>query len=416
MNKTIPYNSRMDESLEILLEGYLFIKNRKEKLQADIFHTRVMGKKVVCMTGEAGAKLFYNNELFKRQGAAPYRIQQSLFGVNAIQTMDGTAHQHRKKLFMSFMNEKKIDELINLTRKHWLDHMNKVQSLKQIRLFDEAQQILCKAACEWANVPLIDEEIKERANDFGKMVDAFGAVGPRHWQGRTARNRAEEWIMSIVEQVRNGELNVPKHSFLYLFSFHKDHTNQLLNIRMVATEIINILRPIVAIATYITFSALALHQYPENVERIKKSQTYLHMFVQEVRRYYPFGPYLGAIVKNKFMYEDIIFKRGQLVLLDLYGTNHDERIWSQPKSFNPERFENWTDNHYELIPQGGGTYDSHHRCAGEQVTIEVMKTATELLVNKMTYTVPDQDLSFSLRRMPTLPEDRFIVEKIDDKH
>lgn len=416
IKQKIPYNSKVDETVELLLEGYLFIKNRKEKHKADIFYTRLMGRKVICMTGEEGAKLFYNNDFFKRRGAASYRIQQSLFGVNAIQTMDGEAHQHRKKLFMSFMIDKKIDQLKALMKKHWLNHMDSVSSLGQVHLFDEVQQILCKAACEWANIPLRDEEVKDRANDLGKLVDAFGAVGPRHWQGRTARNRTEQWLMTMIEQVRSGKLDIPKNSILYVFSNHKDYENELLDVRMAATEIINILRPIVAIATYITFCAHALYNYPNSKGRIQNNKlNFLQMFVQEVRRFYPFGPYLGAIVKKKFMYNDIIFTRGQLVLLDLYGTNHDERIWDEPNKFNPNRFENWVDNHYQLIPQGGGNYDIHHRCAGEQLTIEIMKTATELLVKHMTYTVPEQDLSVSLRRMPTLPEDRFIIENISVK-
>ena len=48
--------------------------------------------------------------------------------------------------------------------------------------FDEAKKVLCRAACEWAGVPLKDSEVKERAEDFTDMVDAFGAVGPRHWK------------------------------------------------------------------------------------------------------------------------------------------------------------------------------------------------------------------------------------------
>ncbi|CAB3389417.1 protein of unknown function [Kyrpidia spormannii] len=38
---------------------------------------------------------------------------------------------------------------------------------------------------------------------------------------------------------------------------------------MLAVELINVLRPIVTIATFITFSALALHEHPECKEKIR---------------------------------------------------------------------------------------------------------------------------------------------------
>lgn len=85
--QNIPKEETLDHSAALLREGYLFISNRMKKFQSDLFETRVMGKKVVCITGEEAARVFYNTEFFKRKGAAPYRVQQSLFGVNAIQTI-----------------------------------------------------------------------------------------------------------------------------------------------------------------------------------------------------------------------------------------------------------------------------------------------------------------------------------------
>lgn len=40
------------------------------------------------------------------------------------------------------------------------------------------------------------------------MVDAFGAVGVRHWRGRTARRRCERWIGSLIDDVRADRMDV----------------------------------------------------------------------------------------------------------------------------------------------------------------------------------------------------------------
>ncbi|SIE95158.1 Fatty-acid peroxygenase [Mycobacteroides abscessus subsp. abscessus] len=74
------------------------------------------------------------------------------------------------------------------------------------------------------------------------------------------------------------------------------------------------------------------------------------MFVQEVRRFYPFGPFLGAIVRKDFIWNEAEFKEGMLVLLDIYGTNHDPLLWEEPYEFRPERFGNWDGSLFDLIP------------------------------------------------------------------
>lgn len=75
----------------------------------------MLGQKAICISSEEGAKLFYDSELFYRKGVAPKRVQKTLFGVGAIQSMDGENHIHRKKLFMSLMTPKYQNQLADLT-------------------------------------------------------------------------------------------------------------------------------------------------------------------------------------------------------------------------------------------------------------------------------------------------------------
>ncbi|MFW6225220.1 MAG: cytochrome P450, partial [Bacteroidota bacterium] len=102
----------------------------------------------------------------------------------------------------------------------------------------------------------------------------------------------------------------------------------------------------------------------------------------------------------------------QQVLLDIHGINRDSRIWEEPEKFKPERFKNWQENPYTFIPQGGGMHDLGHRCAGEWITIETLKVATDYLVNKINYQLPEQDLSYSLTRLPTLPASGVVMKEV----
>lgn len=410
--KKIPNDVTIDNSLSMLLEGYLFIQNRCIRYKTDIFKTRLLGQKAICISGEEAAKIFYDNNYFKRKGVAPKRVQKTLTGQNGVQGLDGKAHINRKQMFISIMTEENLKRLTDYTAKQWKTNSRKWHN-KDIIIFDQAQIIMCQLACKWAGVPLQKNEIKQRATDLGKMIDGFGAIGLRYWQGRCARKRSEEWIRGIIIKIRSGKISAKKGTAADTIAWHLDQNKKLLGTQIAAVELLNILRPMVAIATYITFGVLAMHEQPECRNRFQTGNSaYQQMFVQEIRRFYPFTPYVAAEAKKSFVWKKYFIRKGTLVIFDIYGTNHDARLWSDPYEFIPERFENFSGNPFTFIPQGGGDYNTGHRCAGELVTIEVMKASLDFIVNHLTYKVPKQNLKYPLSRIPTLPKSRFVMSKV----
>lgn len=270
-----------------------------------------------------------------------------------------------------------------------------------------------RRGCAWAGVPLEREEVKHRAQQFETMVDGFGSLGIRHLRGRRARGHAEEWIRGIIQQVRTGTLTVDDNSALGIMALQMDINGIMMDIDVAAVELINVLRAVVAISTYVTFSALALHRYPFYRQMLREDfEGLAENFVHEVRRFYPFGPFVGARVRDTFSWKDATFEKGMLVLLDIYGINHDPSLWNEPEMFKPERFHNWNGSPFNFIPQGGGDYYNGHRCAGERITIAVTKLSLKYLTLKIRYHVPIQDLSFSLSRIPTFPRSGFVMTGI----
>ena len=416
VKERIGYDKGLDHTLKLLEEGYPFIKNRMDLYKCNMFETHIMGEKVVCISGEEACRIFYDEELFQRKGAIPKRIQKTLFGVNAIQGMDNHPHIQRKLFFMSLMTEAHQKKLGELFEKEMEDSLYKWINMREVILFHEVKNILCKVVCLWTGVPLPESDIENRAEDLCSMVDGLGGVGPRYWKGKTARSRTEEWIEGIIEDVRQGKMIVKDDSVLHLMAFHEELNGNLMELQMAAKELINIIRPIVAISTYITFTALAIYEHPEcNEELMRGGDNYFEMFVQEVRRYYPFTPFLGARAHKDFVWNQYKFEKGMLVLLDVYGMNHDSQIWNNPDEFRPERFKEEKDRTFSFIPQGGGDPRKGHRCPGEGITIEIMKASLDFLVKKVDFEVPEQDLSYSLSRIPTLPQSGFIMKNIRKK-
>ncbi|MEZ4617628.1 MAG: hypothetical protein R2867_19235 [Caldilineaceae bacterium] len=101
--KSIPQDETFDSTLALLREGYLFISNRCRRYGSDLFVTRLMLQKTICLQGEEAARLFYDPARFERADAMPDRIKQTLFGYGGVQGLDDAAHRHRKAMLMSLM-------------------------------------------------------------------------------------------------------------------------------------------------------------------------------------------------------------------------------------------------------------------------------------------------------------------------
>lgn len=403
--KEIPKESGIEHSIGLLREGYMYIPNRRHSFQSDLFETRLLGQKAICMGGKEAAEIFYDNTKFKRSGAAPKRVQKTLFGENGVQTLDGEEHKHRKQMFMSLMSSERLEHLNNITYKHLDTVATDWEKKEQIILYEEAKRLMTRVACEWAGVPLWANEVDKRADDLSTIIESSVSMGINYRKGKQARNRSENWMKDLIAQVRNEERMPEEGTALYTIAWHRDLQGDLLEPDVAAVELLNILRPIVAIAIYISFTTLAVQQFPKQKNKLRENGSdYYQMFVQEVRRYYPFFPFAGARVKENFTWEGYSFKKGTLTLLDLYGTNHDHRLWDNPDRFDPERFKNWEGSPFDFIPQGGGDHYLGHRCAGEWVTVRVMKVVLDYFVNRMDYQVPTQDLSFSMVSMPSIPK------------
>ena len=415
MSKTnqMPREEGIDHSLSLLREGYMYILNRRHSFNSDIFETRLLGKKAICMGGKEAAEVFYDTEKFKRKDAAPNRAVQTLFGKNGVQALDGQTHKNRKEMFMSIMSPDGLKKLTDITKKQWEIALDKWELMDKVILYEEAKEIMCRTACEWAGVPVQEKDVKRLTKNLGAMFESTAAVGLNHWLGRHARNYEEILIGELIDRVRDGKVNPPENTALHSFAWHRDLEGNLLDTETAAVEVINILRPIVAIAIYINFTALAVYHYPEEREKLDSGdEKYAQMFVQEVRRFYPFFPFVVALVKKDFTWNSYKFEEGTLTLLDLYGTNHDHKIWDNPDVFSPERFAKWEGSPFGFIPQGGGDYLMGHRCAGEWVTIEVMKVSLDYLANRLNYEVPDQDLSFSMVSIPSIPHSKVVIKNV----
>lgn len=410
---SMPRAERLDGSLALLREGYAFIARRCDRLDSDVFRTRLLLQDAICMRGEAAAELFYDEERFVRAGAAPEPLRKTLLGEGGVQGLDDERHRNRKAMFMRLMTPEAIERLVGLTRQEWRRAADRWAEQDEVVLFEETMPLLCRAVCEWAGVPLAEDEVRTRTEQMAAMIDGPASVGARHLRGRVARRRGNRWAGRLVARVRSGDLAPPEDTALARIARHRDVDGELLTPHTAAVELVNVVRPTVAVARFVAFAALALHLHPEVRARLAAGNGGdLRHFVHEVRRFYPFFPMAAARVRTTFTWRGYTFPRGTRTLLDLYGTDHDPRLWDEPERFLPARFDGREPGPFAFIPQGGGDHLLGHRCAGEWLTIALVQEAVRVLTSELAYEVPDQDLSIDLSRMPAIPRSRFVLRDV----
>src|SRR5690625_2752452 len=228
--KIIPKEKGIDHTLNLILEGYMYISNRCHSLHSNFFETRLLGKKTICMRGKEAVTLFYNNDKFKRNGAVPKRVVRSFFGKNSVQTLDTNSHYHRKNMLMSVMTNERILQLKTIIKQQWEKAIRLVpfvpidlllfptiikqqwekaidqwEQMEQVVLYEEVQQLLFRSACEWVGVPLDKKDVKTRTKEVASLYESAASIGPAYWAGRRARTNLNKWIGQLVQDIRSGK-------------------------------------------------------------------------------------------------------------------------------------------------------------------------------------------------------------------
>ncbi|MER5764645.1 cytochrome P450 [Streptomyces sp. NPDC002082] len=373
-------------------------------------HTRLTGRPAALLHGHEAVGLFYDESRVQRHGALPAPVLDTLFGRGAVHTLDGRHHRARKELLVSpLMSPVDIGGLTARVESGWREAVTLWEG-RGVVLFDEVAALLAAEVCDGVGRPVPDGAVREIARDCVAMVDGFATAGPRHVRARHARRRQEQNLMAAVNRVRADEPRLVPGTVLETIALHREPDGTLLDPHTAAVELLNIIRPTVAITWYVTFAAHALHRHPSLGEQLRSGSTeHARAFAHEVRRFYPFVPFIAGLATHDLTFAGERVPAGTLLLLDVYGHHHDPAFWDRPYDFAPERFLGREPGPGELIPQGGGDARTGHRCPGEDITLSLLAALSSALA-RTDPAVPRQDLSIPLSRIPTRPRSGFVIE------
>ncbi|WP_314577761.1 cytochrome P450 [Enterococcus gilvus] len=418
MEKVPEIKIKLTDVTERLDEGYLLFSTLREEANAPVVKARLLNKEVIAVYGQEAAKKFYDPNNFKREGAMPKLVLKTLFGEEGVQTMDGKSHEHRKTIFMNLMTPKRMEDYHQIVDKNLSEKLD--QQHGEFDLFDLSKDVLFRSICEWAGIDLSKipkEEVEQLADYQISMISSAVTNSATHIKGVENRKKSEKWAQSLIEDARIHPVANKEEVALYAFANATDEQGELLPINVAAVELLNVIRPTVALTVWIALMGHALFSRPDIYQRLRAEFTQLQdSFIQEMRRYYPFFPMLPAFATKDVEIDGYRIPKDSWVVLDLYGTNHDERSIESPEVFRISRYLGKEkhisyDEEYEMIAQGGGKFEAMHRCAGEWITLHTLRVFSDQLVNKYEFSVPDQDWSIPMNQFPTFPNSKALVLK-----
>jgi fatty-acid peroxygenase len=386
---------RLEQSLALAIKGYAWLPDLRRAGHGMPVSMRLLGRPAVAIGGPTAARFFYEPGTVERHDAIPGPVLDTLFGRGAVHTLDGKSHELRKALFVALLMGDGVDTLAKITGVAFDEAADRWRGVGEISLFDETALVVTDAVAQWCGVPEEQGDRTGLAMDLLAMIDGFATLGPRHAWARLARRRREHGLVQLIEEVRRQD---PAPSVLSAIAHHRAD-GHLLDTHTAAVELINILRPVTAVTWLVAFAAHAMERRPQTRAKVADSDEYTAAFVHEVRRFYPFTPFVGGRAARDLRFQRTDIRRGTTILLDVYGQHHDARVWPDPYAFRPERFLRRPVGEFELIPQGGGDPRTGHRCPGEQITVAVLGTLAQRLA-RLEYYLPPQDLTIDLARIP----------------
>ncbi|KAJ0795324.1 putative cytochrome P450 [Helianthus annuus] len=259
------------------------------------------------------------------------------------------------------------------------------------------------------DVPTVEE--KEKAHDFREIVDEVSKVmGATHvgdylpmlrWLGVTKleerlitlQAKRDMFLQELLEElkgsVKNSSDGKQKKNMIQMLLYLKqtepqNYTDEMIRSIMLVT---------LAGGADTTVSTLewAMSLLLNNPSVLKKAHAEIDNYVGQDRRLeesdIPKLPYLGCIIKETMRMfpagpilphesaEDCIIggyhvPKGTMLLVNVWGIQNDPKIWDDPKTFRPERFEGLEGfrDGFKLMPFGFG----RRSCPGEGMSMRLV--------------------------------------------
>ncbi|XP_066278836.1 cytochrome P450 2D9-like [Branchiostoma lanceolatum] len=121
---------------------------------------------------------------------------------------------------------------------------------------------------------------------------------------------------------------------------------------------------------------------------LRQHLPYTHATTLEILRFRPVTPINGRKTKRPVKLRNYELPADTIVLSNVYSILHDPESWSEPETFNPDRFLD-SDGHVFVPPQFKPFGAGRRTCTGQQVAKQMLFTIFTTLMQHFTFKLPE---------------------------
>lgn len=399
MPKPQPPGSRglplVGETLAFLKDGFRFIEERRAR-HGPVFRTSILGRDTAVIIGPAASERFVDQRLIARTGSQPGFLFE-LFAGPSLPHLDDAEHLRRKTLVNAAFDRAALASYLPGLERVIEAGLERWRARGALPWIPELKRVAIEGIC--GNfLGLSGEQLATVVADYDTVTKGIGGLpvalpGTAFRRGLRARDRLLALFDAAIgerrRQAATDGLSRMLGASLNGSGLSDDAARRELHH--------------IVIAGYVVFAELAwlvieLARHPRVRERVAEEvcavpgpltlasldgMTYLTQVVMEVKRLCPILPAIFGIARAPFELAGHTVPAGWMVLWALRSTHLDPQVYTDPLTFDPERFSAERAEHrrheHAFVPQGAGSRTGH-RCPGEDYATYFMKSFAAVLL------------------------------------
>lgn len=360
---------------------FLFDRQFPQKQYAKygaISKTNLLGRPTIFMAGSDAAEFILSShtEHFSWKEGWPDNFKlllgESLF------LQDGEEHRRNRRLMMPAFHGQALNGYVATMESISLRYLEKWTEKGEFRWFDEFKQFTFEIASQLLLGTNSSSDAEPFSGLFGDLTNGLFAIVPFDLPFTTlgkalkARNRLLEHITQVVQERQQH----PTNDVLSMLAHAQDEDGYRLSVEeLKAQAMLMLFAGHETTTSMLTWFCLELGRHPEIYERARQEQLliaqtgpltleqlgkmpYLDQVFQEVERLR--SPVRGGFrgVVKPFEFNGYHVPKGWLVLYSIMLTHQQTDIYTNPETFDPDRFSPDRQEHkkkpFSLIGFGGG--------------------------------------------------------------
>ena len=410
-----------------------------------IFSTTLAGRQVCFLAGAEGLAIFYDEDYVLRAPVAPKNLMSTTWGydgAHGLPPLDGERHRRRKRNFLRTTTLDKTEHYLKVIGHRLREICGDWRSRETLCVADDADRAILSMFAEvFFGTPFAGEDgdrvVKAIRQNFRVFNGGLRLDLPFTRLGR-AQRAADEVLYPYFRQALEAHRESPEHFDDAVSTYLTGEDVDGFTDGEILTDFHQFFIGSYGVTTRIPGLVHNLAHHPEVVERLREEIqahretfeapptlqglrrfSYTNRVVRETLRTWPGVPVVLGQAARDIQLNGHTIPQGTTVFGCLYATCQDDRVYSQPERFDPDRFSperNEGAGHPELASVetafGFGDNTRTHKCAGLWVALATLELVVLHLAENWNWQLADPEVDVDMGQLPVAFDDGLLLKRV----